>query len=148
MPAQNAEREQNQDSVTRTTAQMEETMAGAQTQLTRMMTGNAELARVWMDGWSRMMTELMDFSGRRLRDNVEALERTARCQDPAEALRMQMSGLENTVRVYADEAGRIYNLCSQTGEECLKALDSDNERHRSSSRGGRRESSERRQAAE
>ncbi|MBK1698141.1 phasin family protein [Rhodovibrio salinarum] len=104
-------------------APFQDTMTSMQSQVARMMTGNAELARRWMDGWSRVMTELMDFSGRRLQDNLDTLERAARCNDPGEALRMQMSGLESTVRVYADEAGRIYDLCSKTGQECMDAFD-------------------------
>ena len=107
------------------TAPLEQTMASVQSQMAQVMTGNAELARRWMDGWARMMTELMDFSGRRMQANFETLERTARCQDPGEALRMQMSGVETAIRVYADEAGRLYTLCSRTSEACMKAFDAD-----------------------
>ncbi|WP_200342677.1 phasin family protein [Rhodovibrio sodomensis] len=105
------------------TMPVDATMAGMQTRMAQMMTGNAELARRWMDGWARMMTELLDFSGRRMQANFETLERTARCQDPGEALRMQMSSVETAVRVYADEAGRLYELCSKTSEDCIKAFD-------------------------
>jgi hypothetical protein len=104
-----------------------ETVASMQSQMAQVMSGNAELARRWMDGWARMMTELMDFSGKRMQAQFETMERAARCQDPAEALRTQMSGVETAIRVYADEAGRLYTLCSETGENCMKAFDSAND---------------------
>lgn len=104
-------------------APFQDTVTSLQSQMAQMMTGNAEIARRCMDGWVSLMTELMDFSGRRLQDNLDTLERTTRCQDPGEALRLQMSGIQTTIRVYADEAGRLYTLCSQTGEDCLKAFD-------------------------
>jgi hypothetical protein len=101
----------------------QETIAGMHAQMAQMMTGQSELARRWMEGWTSVLTELMDFSGKRLQQNFETLELTARCQDPQEALRLQMSGLETTIRLYADEAGRLYTLCSRTGADCLKAFD-------------------------
>ena len=125
MTTRKTEQQQTSNAAAAMTAPLEETMAGMQAKMTQMMTGNAELARRWMDGWARMMTELMDFSGRRMQANFETLERTARCQDPGEALRMQMSGVETAIRVYADEAGRLYTLCSKTSEECMKAFDAD-----------------------
>lgn len=117
------QQQQTSDAAAAMTAPLEQTMASVQSQMAQVMTGNAELARRWMDGWARMMTELMDFSGRRMQANFETLERAARCQDPGEALRTQMSGVETAIRVYADEAGRLYTLCSKTGEDCIKAFD-------------------------
>jgi hypothetical protein len=125
MTTRKQDHQQTSDAAAAMTAPFEETMAGMQAQMAQVMTGNAELARRWMDGWARMMTELMDFSGRRMQANFETLERTARCQDPGEALRMQMSGVETAIRVYADEAGRLYTLCSRTSEACMKAFDAD-----------------------
>jgi hypothetical protein len=125
MTTRKSEQQQTSDAAAAMTAPFEETLAGMQAQMAQVMTGNAELARRWMDGWARMMTELMDFSGRRMQANFETLERTARCQDPGEALRMQMSGVETAIRVYADEAGRLYTLYSKTSEECMKAFDAD-----------------------
>ena len=123
MAKRKSEQQQTSDAAAAMTAPLEQTMASVQSQMAQVMTGNAELARRWMDGWARMMTELMDFSGRRMQANFETLERAARCQDPGEALRTQMSGVETAIRVYADEAGRLYTLCSKTGEDCIKAFD-------------------------
>jgi hypothetical protein len=123
MATQKPEQQQTSDAAAAMTAPFQETVANMQAQMAQVMTGNAELARRWMDGWARMMTELMDFSGRRMQANFETLERAARCQDPGEALRTQMTGVETAIRVYADEAGRLYTLCSKTGEDCLKAFD-------------------------
>ena len=33
------------------------------------------------------------------------------------------AGVETAIRVYADEAGRLYTLCSKTSEDCIKAFD-------------------------
>jgi hypothetical protein len=126
MATRKSEHQQTTD-VAAMTASYQETMARMQAQMAGVLTGNAELSRRWMDGWARMMTELMSFSVRRMQDNFETLERTARCRDPGEALRMQMSGVETAIRVYADEAGRLYTLCSKTGEDCMKAFDAHGE---------------------
>jgi hypothetical protein len=126
MATRKSEHQQTAD-VAAMTASYQETMARMQAQMAGVLTGNAELSRRWMDGWARMMTELMSFSVRRMQDNFETLERTARCRDPGEALRMQMSGVETAIRVYADEAGRLYTLCSKTGEDCMKAFDAHGE---------------------
>lgn len=123
MATRKFEQQQTSNAAAAMTAPLEQTMASVQSQMAQVMTGNAELARCWMDGWARMMTELMDFSGRRMQANFETLERAARCQDPGEALRAQMSGVETAIRVYADEAGRLYTLCSKTSEDCIKAFD-------------------------
>lgn len=123
MATRKTEQQQTSDPAAAMTAPLEQTMTSVQSQMAQVMTGNAEFARLWMDGWARMMTELMDFSGRRMQANLETFERAARCQDPGEALRTQMSGVETAIRVYADEAGRLYTLCSKTGEDCIKAFD-------------------------
>ena len=122
MATRKSEHQQTTDAAAMT-ASYQETMASMQAQMARVLTGNAELARRWMDGWARMMTELLDFSGRRMQANFETLERAVRCQDPGEALRTQMSGVETAIRVYADEAGRLYTLWSKTGEDCMKTFD-------------------------
>ncbi len=123
MATRKSEQQQTSDAAAAMTVPFQETIVSMQAQMAQVMTGNAELARRWMDGWARMMTELMDFSGRRMQANFETLERAARCQDPGEALRTQMTGVETAIRVYADEAGRLYTLCSKTSEECMKAFD-------------------------
>lgn len=126
MTTRKSEQRQTSDAAAMT-APIQDTMVSMQVQMAQVMTGNAELARRWMDGCARMMTELMDFSGRRMQANFETLEQAARCQDPGEALRTQMTGVQTAIRVYADEAGRLYTLCSKTGEDCMKAFDADDD---------------------
>lgn len=104
---------------------MQETLDGMQQQMMRAMTGNAELTRRWMNGWSRVAGELMDFTGNRLQETMTAWQESARCQDPGEAMRLYMSRVETTIRLSVDEAGRLYALCSETSEDCLDAVNAD-----------------------
>ena len=123
MATWNLDLQQTEDAAPTATPPYQETIANLQAQMSHVLTGNAEVARRWVYGCGQMMTELMDFSGRRMQANFEILRRTAHCKDPGEALRIQWSGVETAVRSCAEEGGRLYSLCNKIGEDCMMAFD-------------------------
>lgn len=105
------------------TASMQATTDGMQDQMARVMRGNAEVGQRWLEGCGRLMSELVSFSGTRMQQDLRTLQQATACKDAGEAMQLQMTGLQDMMRAYMDEAGKLYTMWTEVGDSCARAFE-------------------------
>jgi hypothetical protein len=81
-----------------------------------MLVGNPALAKPWTE----MMIESARFVSERLQHDFETQKVMVACKTPAEVMQVQSEFFRKAMSDYTDEAQRMYQIMTGTGEDAFK----------------------------
>ncbi|WP_294620555.1 phasin family protein [uncultured Roseovarius sp.] len=89
-----------------------------------MMVGNPALAKAWTE----VMTESARFVSERLQHDFETQKVMMACKTPAEVMQVQSEFFRKAMQDYSEEAQRMYQIMTGSGEDALKQAKSGTKR--------------------
>jgi phasin protein len=96
----------------------DEGMVNAQA-LEAMVKANAAM----MQGMAEMQRQIMEFSGSRLRLDVETQEALAHCSDLREAFQVQADFTQKAMCDYAEQVAKLLNLSAKVSCDCRDPIE-------------------------
>lgn len=77
-------------------------------------------ARAYFDGATEMNKELAEFMNQRMRKDFETARAIMGSKNSEDAFSAQAEFVENTIRDYAEETSRVFNLAADIARHALK----------------------------
>lgn len=88
-----------------------------------LVQANAKAAEIWLESWGRLAGESAGFVSRRLRQDIDLLERMAACKTPLELLQLQSTFLQQMLVDYMKEVGTLADVETESLIAEAEALD-------------------------
>lgn len=88
-----------------------------------LVQANAKAAEIWLESWGKLAGESAGFVSRRLRQDLDLLERMAACKTPLELLQLQSDFMQKMLVDYMKEVGTLADMETESAIAETEALD-------------------------